>query len=90
MLTACASSGARTPPPTAEPDPVIEVRYETRSVCPPELRRPLPARPAVPAAAVVQANEVGGRWLAEDMAWSTSIAATFLDAQAACPAEVKP
>ncbi|MNU42699.1 hypothetical protein D3C71_314640 [compost metagenome] len=90
MLTACASSGAKTPPPTAEPDPVIEVRYETRTVCPPELRQALPARPAVPADAVVQANEIGGRWLASDMAWSSSVAARFLDAQAACPAEVLP
>ncbi len=85
MLSACASSGASTPPPT-EPDPVIEVRYETRTVCPDELTRPLPARPPVPAGAVIEANPAGAAWLAEDLIVAGSVRALFEGAAAACPA----
>lgn len=84
MLAACASSRVTTPPP-ADPDPVVEVRYETRTICPAELRRPLPVRPSIPAGAVVEANAVGSGWLADELSWSGSVASLFTDAQAACP-----
>ena len=86
MLSACASSGARAPLPNApEPDPVVEVRYETRLVCPEELTTPLPQRPPVPAGAVVEANEVGAAWLAADLIYAASIRSRFEDAAASCP-----
>lgn len=88
MLTACASSGAKTSPPRpVDPDPIVEVRYETRTVCPPELRRALPARPAVPDDALIHANPVGAAWLVEDAVWGDGLLALFRDAQAACPTE---
>lgn len=91
MLTACASSGAKTPPtpPISEPDPIIEVRYETRQICPPELRRAPPARPVIPDDAIVHANPAGAAWLVEDAVWSGSLLTLFTDAQSAC-AEVRP
>lgn len=90
MLSACASSGTRTPPPTSpDPDPVVEVRYETRTVCPPELRQPLPARPPVPAGAVVEANPEGATWLADDVIVAVSVRRQFEDAAAACPEETQ-
>lgn len=88
MLSACASSGRETPPPNApEPDPIVEVRYETRTVCPDELTRPLPDRPPVPAGAVVEANALGAAWLAEDLVVAASVRGLFQDAAAACPKE---
>lgn len=87
MLAACASSGARTPPaPPTEPDPVIEVRYETRVVCPAELAKATPARPVLPAGAVIEANDAGATWLAGELAYSGMLADLFNDAKAACPA----
>lgn len=85
-LSACAGSG-RTPPPTVEPDPVVEIRYETRTVCPPELRADVPARPVVDAAAVVQANPEGAAWLAAELAWGGTLMALLQDARGACPAD---
>ena len=87
MLAGCVSSGAKTPaaPPPPEPDPVIEVRYETRVTCPAELARPLPVRPALPAEAVVQANPPGAAWMAAELAFGSAVAALFADARAACP-----
>ncbi len=85
MLTACVSSGGKTPPIAPEADPVIEVRHETRLVCPVELTTVLPARPSVPAGAVVEANAVGAAWLADDLAWAASVASLFVDAQTQCP-----
>lgn len=88
-LSACAGSG-RTPPPTVEPDPVVEIRYETRTVCPAELRTAEPARPAVDPDAVVEANPEGAAWLAAELAWGGTILSLFRDARAACPAEGRP
>lgn len=92
MLACCASSGARAPvaPPPPEPDPVIEVRYETRLICPAELARPLPDRPPPGAGAVIEANEAGAMWLASELAFAASVAALFLDARAACPPPAAP
>lgn len=88
MLSACASSGKVPPaPPGPEADPVVEVRYETRTVCPAELRQPLPTRPPVPAGAVVEANAEGAAWLAEDLDVAASVRRLFEDAASACPVE---
>lgn len=89
MLSACASSGRETPTPTApDPDPIVEVRYETRTVCPDELTRSLPARPPVPAGAVVEANPEGAAWLAEDLAVAASVRGRFEDAAQTCLKEI--
>ena len=86
MLTACASFGTKTPPAiTPDPSPVIEVHYETRVVCPPELRLQLPERPSLPADAVVQTNSAGGQWLAQMVGWANALGNLMADARAACP-----
>ncbi|WP_333896263.1 hypothetical protein [Brevundimonas aurantiaca] len=64
---------------------MIEVRYETRVICPAELDRPAPARPSLPPEAVVQANPAGAAWMAAELAYGSALAALFSDAQAACP-----
>ena len=84
MLTACASSRPATPD-GPEADPIVEVRYETRTVCPAELRQPLPPRPPVPAGAVVEANPEGAAWLADDLIVAASVRQLFEDAARACP-----
>ena len=85
-LAACASSGAKTPPRATEPNPVIQTVYQTRTVCPAELRRPISSRPPVPADAVIRANEAGAAWLRDDGAHAAAVVDQLRDAQAACPA----
>ncbi len=59
-------------------------------VCPAELDRPMPPRPVLPGAAVVEANEAGAAWLAGELAYSGALADLFRDAKAACPATNRP
>ncbi|MEZ5709705.1 MAG: hypothetical protein R3E02_10000 [Blastomonas sp.] len=71
--------------PVMPPDPVIETRLEVREICPAELAAPLPAMLEPGAAAMIQGNEAGMRWLAavlEQLAFARS---RFDDARSACP-----
>lgn len=88
MLSACASSPTPPAPPPTEPDPVIETRVQTRLVCPAELSRSPGERPAVPADAVLTANEPAAAWLAAALAFVDAVLSLFEDAAAACSREV--
>lgn len=61
MLSACAASVSKRAATT--PDPVIVTRTETRTICPPELRLPLGARPVPDADARIDGNPAGMVWL---------------------------
>lgn len=84
MLPACANSPAQ-PEPGAAPDPVIERRVETKPVCPPELRQPLPPSPAMPADAVIEADPPTLAWIADRFARELLLEARLIDARTACP-----
>lgn len=84
MLSACATGGVR-PTPTPAPDPVIEVRTQTRVVCPDDLYRDLPIAPAAPpAGAIIQHNDAGGAWLDARMARGAAAERVVDDAKEAC------
>lgn len=83
-LSACATSVERRPHEAA-PDPVIEVRVETRIVCPPELDQAVPDRPVQPAEATLDAGEATLRWIADRFSREALLEARLIDAKAACP-----
>lgn len=83
MLSACATAGAA--PTPSVPDPIIEVRSQTRVVCPDDLFRALPSAPAgPPAGAVIQHNDAGGDYLDARMARGQAAEQVVIDSQAAC------
>lgn len=84
MLTACA--GSPNSRAQAAPDPVIEIRTQAVPVCPPELLAARPARPAVPAGAVLTGNPAGLDWLAQLVAHTGLVEDRLSDAAAQCPA----
>lgn len=82
-LTACA--GSQDPRPRAA-DPVIEVRTITRTVCPAELRLPIPAEVPVPAGAIVRGNAAGMGFMAQRFSREELLGARLADAAATCAA----
>lgn len=82
-LHACAT--LRTERPTAEPDPLIETRTVTKTICPPEVTAALPTRPAVPADAVIQGNDAGMGWLSAILVHLGLVEARLADAREQCP-----
>ncbi|WP_304280608.1 hypothetical protein [Caulobacter segnis] len=81
MLTACAHAG---PPAASAPDPIIERHEATRLVCPPDLRRPLPAAPPPAAGAVIRHNDAGAAYLDAKIARGEAAEAIVQDARAVC------
>ena len=69
-------------PEVSDVDRVTEVVV----VCPAELSAAIPARPVLPADAVVTANAPGGAWLSEELGWGSTLQAVLADATAACRA----
>lgn len=59
----------------------------TRLICPAELDAVVPARPPLPADAVVEANLSGSAWLSAELGWASMIAGLFSDARAVCQAQ---
>lgn len=88
-LTACGTSGRDQVLDGAAPDPVVEVRRETVTVCPAELFAPAPARPVPAADAVVQTNAAGGAWLAATIAHGEAGWVVVADARASCPGDLE-
>ena len=79
MLPACAHS------PAARPAPIVETRTVTRTLCPIELKLPPPAKPPVPAGAILRGNEAGLAFVAALAGWGDALAARLADAVRECP-----
>ena len=78
MLTACAT------PRAAPPDPIVETRTVTRTICPAELLLPRPAKPIPAAGAIVKGNEAGLGFVAALGATVDLLLGRLTDAQAEC------
>lgn len=83
-LAACAGSPAK-PDAGAAPDPVIERQIVVKPVCPPELLQAVPAEPAMPADALVEASEETLRWLGAIFSRTALLEERLRDARTACP-----
>jgi hypothetical protein len=83
-LAACAGSPAK-PDLGPAPDPIIERQIVVKPVCPSELRQALPAEPAVPADAVIEASEETLRWLGAVFSRAVLLEERLRDAKADCP-----
>lgn len=84
MLSACAGSPA--PRASIAPDPVVELRTVTRTVCPDELLLPLPPREPAPLEAAIEAGQEVLRWIAGRFAREEVLEGRLADAKAQCPA----
>lgn len=67
------------------PDPVIERQIVVKSVCPPELLQDIPADPAMPDDAAIEASEATLHWLAAIFSRSALLEQRLRDARTACP-----
>lgn len=83
MLHACATS--QTDRPALAPDPLIETRTVVETVCPPEVTAALPARPPVPADAVIEGNDAGLGWLSALLIHLGLVEGRIHDAKDQCP-----
>ncbi len=64
MLSACeTASGARPDLSAQAPDPVVETKTITRTVCPDEIYRELPPEPVLGLDGQLTWNPEGGAWL---------------------------
>ena len=84
MLPACSSSGADATIKSA-PDPVIETRTVTRTVCPAELALPAGDRPQPSLDARLTGNAAGMAWLQAILARLGLLEDRLRDAAEACP-----
>lgn len=66
---------------------MIERQIVVKPVCPPELLQPLPAEPAMPADAVIEASEETLRWLGAIFSRAALLEERLRDAKAECPDE---
>lgn len=85
MLTACATSPAE--PPAIAPDPVIETRIVTRTVCPAEISAAVPARPQPGDDAIIRGNAAGMDWLNRLIAFAGLMETRLSDAARECEDE---
>lgn len=83
MLPACATSPV-SKRLAAAPDPIVEQRTVIKTLCPPELLGSLPTKPAVPAAARIEANDAGLGWVADLARWGDGLFARLADAARPC------
>lgn len=88
-LVACASASKHTPAPEA-PAPIIQRAFETRLVCPPELRLPIPPEAQPAPDAIVRTNASGDAYLEAKDAREDLLAARMSEAQAQCPQDGRP
>lgn len=64
---------------------MIERQIVVKPVCPPELLQPLPAEPAMPADAVIEASESTLRWIGDVFSRVVLLEERLRDAKAECP-----
>jgi hypothetical protein len=83
MLSACATSPDAEP--SLAPDPVVETRTVTVTLCPPELLLEVPDQPPVPADATMNANDAALNWVSAVIGWGDLLAARLRDARGDCP-----
>ncbi|RHW17183.1 hypothetical protein D1610_11580 [Sphingomonas gilva] len=83
MLSACAHSPQARP--AIEPDPVVQTRTVTRTVCPAELLLDIPAQVAMPAGAAIVASDETLAWLSARWDREALLEQRLADARAECP-----
>lgn len=64
---------------------MIERQVVVKSVCPPELLQDIPTEQAMPADAVIEANEETLRWLGSIFSRAALLEERLRDARTACP-----
>lgn len=79
MLAACAHS------PASRPTPIVEQQTVFRTLCPAELKLPIPSAIEPEAGAVVEANDAGLRYLGAKQAREDLLAGRLADAAGQCP-----
>jgi hypothetical protein len=87
-LTACGSVSNAEPDLAAPaPDPLVERRVETRTVCPDEIYRELPPEPVMAEGGELVWNPAGGEYLDAKVARGEAAEDALLAARAACKAQ---
>lgn len=64
---------------------MIERQIVVKPVCPPELLQAIPAEPAMPADALIEAADETLRWLADSFSRTALLEQRLRDARTACP-----
>ena len=82
MISACATSQATKPLPR-DPDPIVETRTITRTVCPAELRQAPLAKPARPNG-WLEGNAAMLAWVGELARWGDALFDRQADAAKQC------